>query len=53
MRLALCVLAVMLGTTAAGCSSSGEVRYGDVRHGGYTPNNAYTAQYSSETLASR
>ena len=33
MRLALCILAVVLGATAAGCSSS----YGDVRHGGYSP----------------
>ena len=39
MRLALWILAVVLGTTAVGCSSP----YGDVRHGGYSPNYDHAA----------
>jgi hypothetical protein len=55
MRIATCVLAVVVVATAAGCA---EPYYGNngPRYGynpSYSPNYAYAPQYSNETPASR
>ena len=51
MRFAACVLAVVLAAAAAGCADP-YYRNGSYSPG-YSPNNAYTPQYSNETPASR
>jgi hypothetical protein len=52
MRIAPCVLAVVLAATASGCSGYYNDGY-SYRSAGYSPNYAYAPQYSNETPDTR